>query len=127
MSAPAVLPRNTTRQAQGVLHGRIAQLLHRFTGTVVVLFVLAHMLVQAIRHAPALAAIDARAPWLVPLQQQPWIHAILYFSIVFHSLYGLRLLAGDLGMRLQYRVSLWAIVAVSLVPFLREIARYAGF
>lgn len=126
MSRAATLPRNTTRQSQGLVHGQVARLLHRFTGTVIVLFVLAHVVVQAIRHAPALAALDARAPWLVPLQQQAWIHAILYFSIVFHTLYGIRLLAGDLGMRLHYRLSLWLIVGISLIPFLREMARYVG-
>ena len=38
MSSAATLPRNTTRQAEGPLHGNIARLLHRFTGTVIVLF-----------------------------------------------------------------------------------------
>jgi succinate dehydrogenase/fumarate reductase cytochrome b subunit len=121
------LPRNTTRQSQGIQYGTAARLLHRFTGTVIVLFVLVHVIVQAVRHAPMLASASARAPWLEPLQQQPWIHAVLYFSIVFHTLYGLKLLAGDLGLRTHYRAALWVIVAVSLVPFLREMARYAGF
>ena len=125
MSA-ATLPRNTTRQAEGPLHGDIARLLHRITGTVIVLFVLVHVIAQAVLHVPALAAVNASAPWLPAVQSQHWIHAILYFSIVFHTLYGLKLLVTELRMRLEYRTSLWAIVAISALFGLREVLRYAG-
>ena len=126
MSAVARLPRNTTRQAEVLQHGTIARLLHRITGAVIVLFVLVHVVAQSVLHVPAFAAAKAGASWLPALQSQPWIHALLYFSIVFHTLYGLKLLATELGFRIGYRVSLWAIVAVSALFGLREVLRYAG-
>jgi succinate dehydrogenase/fumarate reductase cytochrome b subunit len=108
MSARATLPRNTTHQA------------------VIVVFVLAHVIAQAVLHAPALAAMKAGAPWLPAVQSQHWVHALLYFSIVFHTLYGLKLLATELGARIDYRAALWLIVAVSALVGLREVLRYAG-
>jgi succinate dehydrogenase/fumarate reductase cytochrome b subunit len=122
----AVLPRNTTRQAETTRYGEIARVLHRISGAVIVVFVLAHVVVQAILHAPALASAKAAAPWLPALTTQHWIHAILYFSIVFHTLHGLRLLANELGARLDYRLSLWVICGLSAAVGLRELARYAG-
>ena len=106
MSA-AKLPRNTTRQAEAVLHGQISRILHRITGTVIVAFVLIHVLAQAILHVPSLASVKAGVPWLPAFQSQHWIHGILIFSIVFHTIYGLRLVATDLGMRIGARTSLW--------------------
>ncbi|MBI3918379.1 MAG: hypothetical protein HY322_15400 [Betaproteobacteria bacterium] len=125
MSA-ATLPRNTTRQSEGLLHGDIARWLHRVSGTVIVVFVLVHVIAQAVLHVPALASVKAGAPWLPAVQSQHWIHAALYFSIVFHTLYGLKLLLSELGMRVDYRISLWAIVAISALFGLREVLRYAG-
>jgi succinate dehydrogenase/fumarate reductase cytochrome b subunit len=125
MSA-ATLPRNTTRQAEGPLHGAIARWLHRITGTVIVLFVLVHVVAQAILHVPAFASVSAATPWLPVVQSQHWVHALLYFSIVFHTLYGLKLLASELGMRLEYRTSLWTIVAIAAAFGMREVVRYAG-
>jgi len=124
--ARAILPRNTTRQAEVLLHGDIARVLNRVTGTVIVLFVLVHVIAQAILHVPAMATVKAGMPWLRTLQSQHWIHALLYFSIVFHTLYGLKLVAGDLGAKLDYRASLWTIVAASALVGLREVLRYAG-
>lgn len=126
MNRAATLPRNTTHQAEGPLHGNIARLLHRYTGAVIVLFVLVHVIAQAVLQVPALASMKASAPWLPAMQSQHWVHAVLYFSIVFHTLYGLKLLASELGMRVSYRISLWAIVAVSALVGLREVLRYAG-
>jgi succinate dehydrogenase/fumarate reductase cytochrome b subunit len=65
-------------------------------------------------------------PWLPVVQSQHWVHAVLYFSIVFHTLYGVKLLASELGLRLDYRNSLWSIVAVSALFGSREVLRYAG-
>jgi len=119
-------PRDTTRQADGILHGAVARLLHRVTGVVIVAFVLVHVVAQAIYHVPALAAIKAGVPPMEELKTLHWIHAVLYFSIVFHTLYGLKLLVLELGAKLDYRNSLWAIVGVSALFGIREIARYAG-
>lgn len=126
MSSAATLPRNTTRQAESPLHGNIARVLHRLTGTVIVLFVLVHVIAQAVLHAPALASLKAVAPWLPVMQSQHWVHAVLYFSIVFHTLYGVKLLATELGFRIEYRNALWSIVAISALVGMREVLRYAG-
>ena len=125
MSA-ATLPRNTTHQAEGPLHGSIARWLHRISGTVIVVFVLVHVIAQAILHAPALSSMRDATPWLPMVQSQHWVHAALYFSIVFHTLYGLKLLVTELGMRLEYRASLWTIVTISALVGIREVLRYAG-
>ena len=120
------LPRNTTRQAEGLIYGDAARMLHRITGAVIVIFVLIHVIAQAVLHVPAFSAMKSAAPWLPVVQSQHWIHAILYFSIVFHTLHGLKLLAMEVGARLDYRASFWAIVALSAAFGLREIVRYAG-
>ncbi|MCW5604713.1 MAG: hypothetical protein KIT18_09230, partial [Burkholderiales bacterium] len=81
----AALPRNTTRQAEVMLYGDVARKLHRASGGIIVVFVLVHVIVQAIRHVPMFASASAAAPWLQALQEQNWIHAILVFAIVFHT------------------------------------------
>jgi succinate dehydrogenase/fumarate reductase cytochrome b subunit len=126
MSQGLVLPRNTTQQAEKALHGNIARWLHRITGTVIVVFVLVHVIAQSVLHVPSMAATRASAPWLPMVQSQHWVHAILYFSIVFHTLYGLKLLVSELGLKLDYRNWLWSIVAVSALFGLREVLRYVG-
>jgi succinate dehydrogenase/fumarate reductase cytochrome b subunit len=120
----AVLPRNTTRQAEGMLYGDVARTVHRLSGAVIILFVLVHVIVQALRHVPLLAT--GNAPWLQTLQAQNWVHAILFFCIAFHTLYGLKLLAGELGVNMRYQTAFWAIVGVSALFALREMLRYAG-
>jgi len=120
------LPRNTTHQSEGLLIGDVARALHRSSGAVIVVFVLVHVAAQAVLHVPALAGARAAMPWLPVVQNQHWVHALLYASIVFHTLHGLRLLATELGMRIDYRASLWAIVGLSALIGLRELARYAG-
>lgn len=122
----AALPRNTTRQAEGMLYGEVARRLHRVSGAVIIVFVLVHVVVQAVRHVPMFAAANAAAPWLQALQQQNWVHAILFFCIAFHTFYGLKLLAGELGFNVHYKTAFWAIVGVSALFGLREVLRYAG-
>ena len=121
------LPRNTTHQAEGWLVGEIARVLNRMTGAVIVVFVLVHVVGQAALHAPALAAMQpTAATWLPVAQSHHWIHAILYFSLMFHTLHGLRLVVTELGARIDYRASFWAILTVSTLVGLREVARYVG-
>ena len=120
----ATLPRNTTRQAEGIQYGDVARTLHRFSGAVIILFVLVHVIVQAVRHVPLFAA--ANAPWLKTVQEQNWVHAILFFCIAFHTLYGLKLLAGELGFTIRYQTAFWGIAGVSALFALREMLRYAG-
>ena len=126
MSHGIALPRNTTQQAEKPLHGNIARWLHRITGAVIIGFVLVHVVAQGILHVPALASVKAATPWLPVMQSQHWVHALLYFSIVFHTLYGLKLLVTELGYRVDYRTGLWTIVALSAVAGLREVLRYGG-
>ena len=120
----ATLPRNTTRQAEGMQYGDVARMVHRFSGAVIIAFVLVHVIVQAVRHVPVFAA--ANAPWLKTVQEQNWVHAILFFCIAFHTLYGLKLLAGELGFTIRYQTAFWGIVGVSSLFALREMLRYAG-
>ena len=120
------LPRNTTRQAEGMLYGEVARTLHRVSGAAIIVFVLAHVIVQAVRHVPMFAAANSAAPWLKALQEQNWVHAVLFFCIVFHTMYGLKLLAGELGFNIRYQTAFWCIVGVSTVFGLREVIRYAG-
>lgn len=127
MSTTIQLPRNTTRQADGIVIGRLARTLNRGSGMIIVAFVLVHIIAESIEHVPALAGVNAGMPWLPRVQNQPWIHAVLYFCVVFHTLYGLKLLAGDVGFRLPYRESLWTIIGIGALVALRELARYAGF
>ncbi len=122
----AMLPRNTTRQAEGIQYGDVARTLHRFSGAVIIVFVLVHVVVQAVRHVPMLALLNANAPWLQTVQQQNWIHAILFFCIAFHTLYGLKLLAGELGFTIRYQTAFWGIGGISALFALREVLRYAG-
>ncbi len=126
MSHAVALPRNTTRQAEKPLHGNIARWLHRITGSVIVVFVLLHVVAQSILHVPAFASAKAAMPWLPIVQSQHWVHALLYFSIVFHTLYGLKLLVTELGLRIDYRSGLWTIVGLSAIAGLREVLRYGG-
>ena len=122
----AVLPRNTTRQAEGMLYGQVARRLHRVSGAIIIVFVLVHVIVQAVRHVPMFAGASAAAPWLETLQAQNWIHAILFFAIVFHTVYGLKLLVTELGMSIRYQTAFWVIVVASAAFAAREMVRYAG-
>jgi succinate dehydrogenase/fumarate reductase cytochrome b subunit len=122
----AALPRNTTRQAETMLYGNVSRIIHRLSGAVIIVFVLAHMIVQAVRHVPMFSSAKAGMPWLEAVQQQNWVHAILFFCIVFHTLYGLKLLAGELGFNIRYQAAFWGIVGLSSLFALREIARYVG-
>ena len=126
MSNAVRLPRNTTQQAEGLLYGDIARILHRVTGAVIIVFVLVHVAAKSVLYVPAFASLKAGAPWLPAALSQHWIYALLYFSIVFHALYGLKLLADELGARFGYRGSLGAIIGVSALFGLREALRYAG-
>lgn len=123
----AALPRDTTHQSEGVLVGEIARVIHRVTGAVIIVFVVVHVIGQAALHAPLMAAMKPMAEAGYPVaQRQHWIHALLYASIVFHTLYGLRLVASEVGLRINYRSSLWGIIGISAVVAAREVVRYVG-
>lgn len=120
------LPRDSTRQAEGILYGELGYILNRWSGLVILAFLIVHIVAQAVLQVPAFAAAKAVAPWLPAVQNQPWLHAILYGSIAFHTLYGFKLIALDLGARLDYRLSFWTIAGFSALVGLREVLRYVG-
>jgi succinate dehydrogenase/fumarate reductase cytochrome b subunit len=120
------IPRNATHQADGLLYGRVARMVSRITGIAIVVFVLTHVIAQAVLHVSAFSNLSAAAPWLPALTKQNWIHAVLMFCILFHTLYGLRLVVGDLGIRLNYRGSWWTIISISAAFAVRELLRYVG-
>ena len=120
------LPRNTTRQAEAIPYGDYARRIHRVSGVIIILFVLVHVIVQAVVHVPMFESTKASATWLQPLQTQHWIHAILIFAVVFHTLHGLKLLAGELGFSIDYKVSFWIATVISILFAIREGLRYAG-
>jgi succinate dehydrogenase/fumarate reductase cytochrome b subunit len=109
-----------------MLYGEVARMLHRVSGAVIIVFVLVHVIVQAVRQAPMFASASAAAPWLQALQEQNWVHAILFFCIAFHTFHGLKLLACELGLRIHYQTAFWVVVSVSALFGLREVLRYAG-
>jgi len=92
---------------------------------------LTHLLLSTLMAAliasmPMFASAKAAAPWLQALQEQNWVHAILFFCIAFHTFYGLKLFAGELGYSFHYKTAFWAIAGVSALFGLREVLRYAG-
>jgi succinate dehydrogenase/fumarate reductase cytochrome b subunit len=115
MDRSIAIPRNTTRQAEGALLGNVARLAHRISGAIVVVFVLMHVVVQMIRHVPLFAPLNAAMPWLGPLQHIAVVHAVLYAAVAFHTLYGLRLMAGEVGFSVPYRASLYGIGGASVL------------
>lgn len=124
--ATVQLPRDTTRQGQGILYGRLARTINRWTGLIILAFVIVHIAVQAFTRVAAFAAVSDEMPWLISIQNVPAVHALVYAAVVFHTLYGLKLVALDLGMRIDYRISFWAITGLSVMVAIRELLRYVG-
>lgn len=120
------LPRDTSRQGQGILYGLLAQKLNRWSGIIILAFVIAHLVVQAIAHVTILRPMKDAMPWLIPIQNVPAVHAVLYAAIVFHSLYGFRLIAADFGWSINYRASFWITAVPSALVGIRELLNYVG-
>jgi len=120
------LPRDTSRQGQGILYGRLAQKLNRWSGIIILAFVIVHLAVQAIVHVTILRPMKDAMPWLIPIQNVPAVHAVLYAAIVFHTLYGFRLIAADLGWPINYRASFWIVAVPSALIGIRELLNYVG-
>jgi succinate dehydrogenase/fumarate reductase cytochrome b subunit len=114
---PPALPRDTTRQSQGILYGAMSKRINRISGSIIVLFVLVHVLGLAVVYWSALRPILHLMPWLDGVQFQPWFHAIyavLFPAVTFHTLYSVKLIAMDFGVRMDYRISFWTISALSV-------------
>ena len=129
--ATARLPDDGTRQAEGILYGALGRQLNRWTGAFILGFVVVHVINEATLRLEPLPAFLKE---IHSLDREVWakasLHVIegaLYTSIAFHSLYGVKLIALDLGVRLEtrYRVTFWVIAALALVPGLWQVVQIA--
>jgi succinate dehydrogenase hydrophobic anchor subunit len=114
---PPPLPRDTTRQSQGLVYGWLSKLINRITGLIIVAFLAVHVGGLAIVHVDALRPVLNVVPWLADVHEQSWFnvfYAFLFVAITFHTLYSLKLIAMDLGIRVHYRSSFWVISALSI-------------
>lgn len=119
MTAPKhlPLPRDTTRQSQGIVYGWLNSTINRICGFIIVAFLVLHIGGLAVVHWDALRGVFDLMPWLGDVHHQTWFHAIyaiLFPAVVFHMLHSLKLIAMDLGMRLPYRTSFWIISSLSI-------------
>lgn len=119
------LPRDSTRQAEGMLYGAVARQMNRWTGLYIAGFVVVHVINEAtLRIQPrpdvlvALHALDAQLAVRALLHS---IEGLLYFAVGFHFLYGVKLMAMDLGARPDARLSFWSIVAVCAIPAIWQV------
>lgn len=111
------LPRDTTRQSQGILYGPLSKRINRICGSFIVAFVLVHVVGLAVVYWSALKPILNLMPWLDGINRRSWFHAVyalLFPAIAFHTLYSLKLIAMDLGLRIDYRIAFWTISALSV-------------
>ena len=114
---PPPLPRDTTRQSQGLMYGRLNARLNRIAGFVIVGFLVLHIGGLSVVHVPFFRPVLDLVPWLADAHHQTWFHAvyaILFPAVVFHSLHSLKLIAMDLGLRVDYRKSFWIISVLSI-------------
>lgn len=111
------LPLDSTRQGEGILYGHLSRTINRWAGVVIVTFLVIHVVGLAIVHVGLLSGILSWMPWLANVQYQTWFHAIyfvLFPAVAFHFLYTLKLVAMDVGLRVDYRKSFWVIAALSV-------------
>lgn len=121
------LPRDTTNQAHGILYGHLHRSINRWTGLIILAFVLLHIPLQAVVHVPALAGVKAQLPWLLEMQGSVAVTALLFGAITFHTLHGLKLIAMELGiMWVNYRQAFWVISGLSVAVMLLEVLRHVG-
>jgi succinate dehydrogenase/fumarate reductase cytochrome b subunit len=114
---PRPLPRDTTRQSRGLLYGALSQRLNRIAGLFIVLFVVVHVAGLAVVYSGVLKPVLRQMPWLANVSEDTWFHVIYFFlfpAVVFHTLYSLKLLVMDFGVRVTYRWSFWTIVVLAV-------------
>lgn len=119
--ASAKLPRDTTRQGEGLLYGPLSRTVNRWAGLIIIAFLAIHVVGNAIVHVGVLGPFLSLMPGLAGVQFQPWFHAVyvvIFPAIAFHFLYALKLIAMDLGLRIGYRWSFWVIVGVAAMAAL---------
>ena len=114
---PPPLPRDTTRQAKGLVYGWLSKLINRVCGMFIAAFLAVHVGSLAIINVKALRPVLDILPWLAHIHEQGWFHvfyAFLFVALAFHTLYSLKLIAMDLGLRVHYRNSFWFICTLSI-------------
>ena len=114
---PPPLPRDTTRQSQGPVYGWLSKLINRITGLIIVGFLALHVGGLAVVHVGFLRPVLDLVPWLADVAEQSWFnvfYAFLFVAITFHTLYSLKLIAMDLGLRVHYKTSFWVISVLSI-------------
>jgi succinate dehydrogenase/fumarate reductase cytochrome b subunit len=111
------LPRDSTRQSQGILYGPLSKRINRSCGGVIIAFVIVHVVGLAVVYWGALKPVLHALPWLDGVNHRTWFHAIYFVvfpAVVFHTLYSLKLIAMDFGLRLSYRTSFWTISVLAV-------------
>jgi len=108
------------------VYGELGRVLNRWAGLAIVVFVTLHLVGQGVMYVGTLRPLARMAGGLASIQHQPWVRAVLFASLTFHFLYGLKLVALDLGARIDYRVSFWLLVSLATLMAARELLRYAG-
>jgi succinate dehydrogenase/fumarate reductase cytochrome b subunit len=114
---PHPLPRDTTRQSQGIVYGQLSKRINRISGSFLVLFVMVHVVGLAVVYWEPLKPILHLVPWLDGVDRRPWfrgVYALVFSAVGYHTLYSLKLIAMDFGWRVSYRVSFWTISALSI-------------
>jgi succinate dehydrogenase/fumarate reductase cytochrome b subunit len=111
------LPRDSTRQSRGLLYGPLVKRINRTCGGVIIAFVIVHVVGLAVVYWSAMSPVLHALPWLDGVNRRTWFHAIyfiLFPAIVFHTLYSLKLIAMDFGLRVSYRISFWVISVLAV-------------
>lgn len=122
--ATLALPRDTTRQSETLLYGVWAYRMNRWSGLLIVAYLLLHLLGQAVLNVEGLRGFLPAFVFFSVFQYLPWVRAVLFASITFHLFYGLNLIALDLGARLKYRMSFWTISVLAMLSAIWELMRY---
>jgi succinate dehydrogenase/fumarate reductase cytochrome b subunit len=118
------LPRVTTRQSETMLYGAVASRINRWSGIMILAYLSLHLVGQAILNVREFRGLFSVLGFLAVFQYEPWVRAILFSSIMFHLLFGVYLIALDLGVRLRYRISILAITALATLTAIWELLPY---
>lgn len=123
------LPRDTTRQSRSILYGPLSKRINRICGSFIVAFVVVHVVGVAVVYWSALKPVLDLMPWLDGVNHRGWfraVYALLFPAVVFHTVYSLKLVAMDLGLRIHYRASFWTISALSVAAGLWGVFGYVS-
>ncbi|MEX2534557.1 MAG: hypothetical protein WD273_03070 [Trueperaceae bacterium] len=118
------LPRDRSRRAESFSVARLGRLLYRYSGAVLGAFVLLHVLGQGFLRIPALRAIspEVGSSFLAYLQHVPVVRGVVFFAVVFHFLYGLRIMLSEVGWRSAHRPAVAGTVVLALIAGVWEAA-----